>query len=53
MSVTQAIETETFEDAEALAQNVAEWLSALAQASEDERVMARKYLEDWLKSRRE
>src|SRR5262249_45546114 len=34
MSVTQAIETRTFEDAGALAQNVAEWLCGLAQASD-------------------
>jgi 6-phosphogluconolactonase len=33
MSVTQTIETETFEEAEALAHNVAEWLCVLAQAS--------------------
>jgi 6-phosphogluconolactonase len=33
MSATQTIETETFEDAEALGRNVAEWLCALAQAS--------------------
>ena len=33
MTVSQAIETRTFEDAEALAENVAEWLCALAQAS--------------------
>jgi exopolysaccharide production negative regulator len=29
------------------------YTSALAQASESERTMARKYLEDWLKNRRE
>ena len=29
------------------------YTSALAQASDTERAMARKYLEDWLKSRRE
>src|SRR5262249_32689966 len=34
MSVTQAIETRTFEDAGALAQNVAEWLCGRAQTSD-------------------
>jgi hypothetical protein len=29
------------------------YTSALAQANDAERAMARKYLEDWLKSRRE
>jgi 6-phosphogluconolactonase len=37
MSVTQKIETTIFEDADALARNVAEWLCALAQASESSR----------------